>query len=54
MSQEKCLEIHDLLSQLADLLRQSIILLLIDIDLGLKVGKPLLLPLATLECGDTI
>jgi hypothetical protein len=52
--EQKCLEIHDFLAQLCDRSRQCVVLRAEQLDLGLEIGQPLLLALATLEGSDPI
>ena len=49
MSEQQGLQIHYFLAKLSDGSRESIILCTEQLNLCLKVGKPLLLSLATLE-----
>lgn len=49
VSKEKCLEIDNLLAKLGDSSREGVILCAKKLNLGLKVGEPLLLALSTLE-----
>jgi hypothetical protein len=49
---EDLAQLQDLLAERVDLLREEVVLLAVEIGLGLQVLQPLLLPLATLECGN--
>jgi hypothetical protein len=49
VGQEKCFQVDDLLSQLGNLGGESVVLGAEHLNLGLKVCKPLLLPLATFQ-----
>lgn len=51
---QQSLQIDHLLPESRDSLLQGVVLLLVDIDLALQVGQPLLLPLATLERSNTV
>lgn len=50
VSQQKCLEINNLVAQGLDLCTQCIILSAEDLDFLLQVCEPLLLPLPALQC----
>lgn len=52
VSEKKCLEVDNFLAKLSDGSRESIVLGTEELDLGLKVGKPLLLTLSALEGSD--
>jgi len=54
VSKQQGLEVDDLLTKLGDGSRESIVLCAEQLDLGLQVGKPLLLSLTALEGSDTI
>lgn len=54
VSEQQRLEVYYLLTELSDGSRESIILCTEQLNLGLQVGKPLLLPLTTLEGSDTV
>lgn len=54
VSQQESLEIHNLLSELGHGGGQRIILCGEELNLGLEVGQPLLLPLTTLQRRDTV
>lgn len=49
VSKEHCLEVDDFFAHLSNLRRQSIVFCAEELNLGLQIGKPLLLPLATLQ-----
>jgi hypothetical protein len=51
VSEEQSLEVDDLLTELSDSGRESIVLCTEEFDLGLEVSQPLLLALSALECG---
>lgn len=51
--QQESLEVDDFLTELSHSSGKSIILSSEKLDLGLEVGQPLLLALATLESSDT-
>ena len=52
VGEEKSLQVDDLIPKLVDLGVESIILTGEYLDLVLQVGKPLLLALSALQCGD--
>ena len=53
VGKEQRLEVDNLLAKLSDGGRQSVVLGAKEFDLGLKVGKPLLLTLSALEGSNT-
>jgi hypothetical protein len=54
MGQKERLEIDDFFPQGSNLGAQGIVLGREDLNLILEVGKPLLLALSALECGDSV
>ena len=52
VGKEQGLEVDNLLTELSDSCRQSVVLCTEELNLGLQIGKPLLLALSALECGD--
>lgn len=53
MGEQKCLEIDNFFAKLGHGGGQRVIFRSEQLNLGLQVGQPLLLPLTTLEGGDT-
>lgn len=54
VGEQEGLEVNDLLTKLSHGSREGIVLCTEQLDLGLQVGKPLLLSLAALKGGDTM
>jgi hypothetical protein len=54
VSQQERLQVHDLLTKLGHRRGKCIVLRREELDLGLEIGEPLLLPLTTLQSSDTI
>jgi hypothetical protein len=54
VSQQKGLQVDNLLAELGHRSGQCIVLCCEELNLGLEVSQPLLLPLATLQGRDTI
>lgn len=53
VGEQQCLQVNHLFAKLTDLRGKGVVLVTINLNFVLKVGKPLLLSLATLEGGNS-